>query len=136
MLVQPLLFTIALAALVVAALRHGGWQERLAAFVIVAASFLSPFVQERGFANPEIGVLFVDFFLFAVFAAIALRSDRFWPIWAAGFQLGGLAVHLAAARMPGILPEIYLATLIIWSYPVVIVVLLGTWHEGRRHHPA
>ncbi|WP_448585673.1 hypothetical protein [Thermaurantiacus sp.] len=132
---DAILFALLLASALVSAFVVGGFEERLAASSLLLASLVSPLVQSRAFAGPETGLLLVDSTLFAILAAIALRSRHFWPIWAAGFQLGGLAVHLAADRMPGMLPAAYAATLIIWSYPVVVTVLLGVLREGRRHRP-
>jgi hypothetical protein len=70
--------------------------------------------------------------LFAALATIALQSRAFWPMWAAGLQLGALAVHLAAAKMPAMVPAAYAETLAIWSYAVLGALALGTWWEARR----
>ncbi len=128
---EPVVFAGLLVCTLLMAWRWGGRDERIAASALLAGALLTPFVQHRGFAGPEAGIVLVDFLLFLVLAAIALRARSFWPLWAAGFQLGALAVHLAAAYMPTMLPAAYAATLIIWSYPVVAAVLLGAWFEGR-----
>jgi hypothetical protein len=125
------LFLAALGAVAVAAVVHGGRDERLAALALVAATVLSPLMQRQGFAGPETGILIVDSLLFVALVAIAVRSRRFWPIWAAGFHLCALAVHVAAARLPNLLPAAYAETLVIWSYPVLAAVLLGTLIEVR-----
>jgi hypothetical protein len=131
---EPLLFAALLVGTLALAWYRGGREERLAALALVAGAILTPLAQHRGFAGPEHGIVLVDLLLFAALGAIALRSRAFWPLWAAGFQLGALAVHLAAAQMPAILPAAYAATLIIWSYPVVVAVALGTWFEGGNGH--
>ncbi len=133
---EPILFAAVLIAALVLAWRCGGRDERLAAVALLGGAVLTPLAQLRGFAGPELGIVLVDALLFVALAAIALRSRAFWPLWAAGFQLGAIAVHLAAAQMPSILPAAYAATLIIWSYPVVVAVALGSWFEGQgRHNP-
>ncbi|WP_194745523.1 hypothetical protein [Thermaurantiacus tibetensis] len=131
-MLEPIVFAALLATVVVLAFARGGPEERIGAGALLAASLLTPVAQLRRFAGPEYGIVLVDALLFLVLAALGLRSRAFWPLWAAGFQLGALAVHLAAAKMPGMLPAAYAATLIIWSYPVVVAVGLGTWLEGRR----
>lgn len=128
---EPILFAALLVATLAVAWRRGGRDERLAALALIGGAVLTPLAQLRGFAGPEFGIVLVDALLFTALAAIALRSRAFWPIWAAGFQLGALAVHLAAAQMPSMMPAAYAATLIIWSYPVVVAVAIGSWLEGR-----
>lgn len=132
---EPFLFAALLLATLALAWRRGGRDEWLAALALLGGAILTPLAQHRGFAGPEHGIVLVDILLFVALTAIALRSRAFWPLWAAGFQLGALAVHLAAAQMPGILPAAYATTLVIWSYPVVVAVLLGTWFEGGSQGP-
>ena len=127
----PFLFLASLGAVAMAAAVHGGRDERLGAMALVAAAILTPLVQRGGFAGPETGILIVDVLLFAALLLLAIGSRRFWPIWAAGFHLCALAVHFAAARLPDILPAAYAETLVIWSYPVLAAVLLGTLIEAR-----
>ncbi len=113
---------------------RGGVEERAAAVVIAIAAAVSPLVTSRDYAGLELGLVFVDLVLLIVLAVIALRSASFWPMWAAGFQICGLAGHIAAAKSQAIVPAAYAETLIIWSYAVLAALLVGTLMEGRRHH--
>ena len=126
-----IIFLSVLSAAILLAFRWGGRDERLAALAVLGATLMTPLVQSYGFKGPETGIVIVDFALFAALAAIAMRSRSFWPIWAAGFQLCALAVHMAAAAMPGIMPGAYAETLVIWSYPVLLALGIGTWLEVR-----
>ena len=45
------------------------------------------------YSQMEAGVLIVDLATFAGFTFVALRSDRFWPLWVAGLQLTTLMSH-------------------------------------------
>lgn len=133
MTVQHILFLTALGVAVFVAFRYGGRDERAAAIALLAATVLTPVALSHDYASPEVGVLLVDMALFTVLAMIALRSAAFWPIWAAGFQLCALAVHLAAAKMPAMMPGAYAETLVIWSYPVLAALGFGAWFEaGNR----
>lgn len=132
MIVSTLLFLALLAFTLLAAFAWGGRDERLGALAMLAATLLTPLMQARHFAGPELGIVLVDILLFAALLAIALQSRHFWPIWAAGFHLCALAVHFAAWRWPGMLPAAYAETLVIWSYPVLAAVLLGTLIEARE----
>lgn len=134
MTAAQLIFLVLLFGSVSLAFWQGGRDERLAAGALVAATVITPIVHFRVYASPEVGIMIVDFGLFLVLAYIALRSQAFWPMWAAGFQLGSLAVHVAAAQMSRMLPAAYAETLAIWAFPVVIAVGLGSWLEsGVRH---
>jgi len=131
---MQILFIIALGATVFVTLLRGALYERSAALALLMATVLTPLVLSHGYSSPEFGVVIVDMILFGILAMIALRSTSFWPIWAAGFQLCALAVHLAAAQMPHMMPAAYAETLAIWSYPVLAALGFGTWLEaGNRH---
>lgn len=127
-------FIFVLVGAILTALLKGGRDERLAAIAIMVAALVTPFVRTHNYTTAEFGIVMVDFALFLALAAIAMRSTSFWPMWAAGFQLGALAVHAAAARLPNILPAVYAETLVIWSYPVLGALALGTWLEYRQRH--
>jgi hypothetical protein len=129
MTAAQVIFAMMLGWIIFAAWMRCGWDARVVATAILGATFLTPLAQSQGFAGPEMGIVFVDALLFAVLLAVALRSQAFWPIWAAGFQLGALAVHFAAARLPQMIPAAYAETLVIWSFPVLAVVAVGILRE-------
>jgi hypothetical protein len=129
-----LFFLVALLVVCGTAVARGGPDERVAAGAVAVATIVSPFVKSQNYAGPELGLVLVDVALFVSLAAIAMRSRAFWPIWAAGFQLCGLAGHLAAAKSNSMVPAAYAETLAIWSYAVIATLLAGTLLEGRRHH--
>ncbi len=63
---------------------------------------------------------------------VALKSNRTWPLWAAGFQLVSVVVYFAriADMNVGALAP-YLAT-VIWSYLLLVVIAVGTWLHHRH----
>ena len=76
--------------------KWGGLDERLASTGFIIATLVTPLVNSSNYGNPETGVLLVDGLLLAGLLVLAMRSDRFWPMWAAAFQLvgtRGLADH-------------------------------------------
>ncbi len=131
-----IIFWSFLVAAVGVAVRFGGRDERLVAIVLLAATFFTPLVLSHGYSSPESGIIMIDILLFMALATIAMRSESFWPMWAAGFQLCALAVHVAAAELPTIRPAAYAETLAILSYPVIAALGIGTWLEARRRHVA
>lgn len=113
------------------ALRWGGRDEKIAAFGFMAAVIASNWVTDGSYGHTETGVLIVDVSLFFGLLVLALRSDRFWPMWAAAFQLVGTMVHFASMSQTGDFAWAYYVALIFWTYPVVLALMAGTWFEGR-----
>jgi hypothetical protein len=126
------MFLVAMVVVSGAAFLRGGHDEKAAAASILLAAVATPFVVSQSFGGPERGIVFVDVALFGALLLIAMRSAAFWPLWAAGFQLCGVAVHVAAAKSPHMLPAAYADTMAIWAYPVMASVLIGTVVEGDR----
>ena len=70
---------------------RGRSDERIAATTCVVATVASfALLTELRFSRVEFGVLAVDLATLAVFVAVALRSERFWPLWVSGLQLTSL----------------------------------------------
>ncbi|PZN94248.1 MAG: hypothetical protein DCF31_10175 [Alphaproteobacteria bacterium] len=109
----------------------GGNEERFAAAGIALAVLVSNVVADGSYAHTEAGVLFVDIAVFCGLLFLALRSDRFWPMWAAAFQMVGTMVHFASIPQAGNFAWAYFVALIFWTYPVFIALAAGTWLEGR-----
>jgi hypothetical protein len=117
------------------ALWRGRKYERIAALVFIAATLLSFFgespVQHR-YAGIEITDLAVDSGVLAALVAIALLSDRFWPLWAAGLQLVDSMSHVMKAIDADMIPSVYGAAERFWSFPILLVLLVGAWRSHRR----
>lgn len=79
-----------------AAFWRGGWPERLAAGAMIAAwlgtALLYNSILQRGV---QIAPMIVDALLLSVLLFIALRSNRWWPMWACAFQALTFVLHLA-----------------------------------------
>jgi hypothetical protein len=114
------------------AMRWGGLDERLASFGFVLATLASQIWTKTNYAHTETIVLMIDAALLVGLVILALRSDRFWPMWAAAFQLVGTTVHFASMTETGDYAWAYAVGLIFWSYPVLIALGVGTWLEGRH----
>jgi hypothetical protein len=64
---------------------------------------------------------------------IALRSDRHWPMFAAGFALLLLLTHLASAADPTIGGWAYLTAGLIFSYLILAAIAYGAITAPRRY---
>jgi hypothetical protein len=118
---------------------RGRTEERTAAAVCLAATiathFLIPPTSAR-FHRLELGLLGIDIFVLLAFLAIALNSLRFWPLWAAGFQLTVSMSHLMKAVDVDLFPRAYAAAAVFWSYPILLVIFVGTLRAHRARAPA
>lgn len=126
-----IMFLIALLASCGAALWLGRNNERWTAVVLLVCAVASPAAETSEFAHPESGILVVDLLLLAYLITLALRSDRFWPLWAAGFQIVGTMIHVARLVDVSIWPNAYAVAQVFWAYPVLGALAMGTWWEAR-----
>jgi hypothetical protein len=124
-------FLIALLGICGTAFWKGRNSERLTAFALLVAAFVSPLVETNDFMRAETGILIVDLMLLAYLILLALQSDRFWPLWAAGFQIVGTLIHVASLVDSTIWPSAYATAQVFWSYPVLLALGVGTWLEAR-----
>lgn len=113
------------------ALWLGRDNERWTALALLIGAAASVGLQTSQFFEPESGILLVDLGLLAYLIWLALRSDRFWPLYAAGFQMVGTTIHLARLADPNVLHSAYAFAQIFWAYPVLLALAAGTWLEAR-----
>lgn len=131
----PTVFRILLALVALYAFIRGSRDERQVALICVIGALLTHLVisplAER-FASVETPVMAVDLVVFTGFLVVALRSDRFWPLWVAGLQLTTMMGHILKGIDSGLLPRAYGAAMTFWAYPIVLVLAIGTWRQHRR----
>lgn len=114
---------------------RGRADERLAAGVALAATIATHFAispNPARYSSEETGVMVVDALTLLGFVVIALRSKRFWPLWVAGLQLTTTMAHFFKALHVDLLPRAYAAALVFWSYPILLILAVGTWRTHRR----
>jgi len=117
------------------ALWAGGAPERIGAAVYaasVAATFLILTQHEPRWLNLEVGAFIVDAVTFVLFILLALRADRFWPLWVSALLGIALLGHLARIVMPDTFWRAYAFVLAFWSYPILALMALGTFLHRRR----
>jgi hypothetical protein len=134
-MLSPLSYWILLLAVTAYAFAKGRMDERMAAVICVAATIGTILVNSPlsvRFSSVEVGVLIVDVLAFAAFTAIALRTDRFWPLWVAGLQLTTTMAHFLKAVDLNLMPQAYAAAARLWVYPIFLIIVIGTWRSSRR----
>jgi hypothetical protein len=114
---------------------RGRTDERVAAVTCLIATLVQMLVVTptiRRYSGVEVGVLLVDLCVLLVFVWIALQSQRFWPLWIAGLQLTTVFGHVLKAIQLSLLPYAYAGALRFWSYPILLIVAIGTWRTHQR----
>lgn len=125
------IFMAVLAVACLLAVKFGGFEERLTAAIFVLATGITPILMNHRYEMVELGVFALDVLLFGFLLRLAMTSDRYWPIWAAGFQLCALLVHVGAMAWNGMHPAAYAEMLAIWSHLVLYSFVAGILLESR-----
>ena len=135
----PFIFIPLLLAVCLYAIWRGGADERVVATTCLAgtaATLLAVSPLHQRYAGVEEGLMLVDLAVLAGFITVALRSKRFWPLWVAGLQLTTSLGHLLKGIDQDLLPRAYGASLQFWSYPILIILAVGTYRQHRRMRQA
>lgn len=138
-MVRLIIFNVLLLGSCGYALLRGTRDAQIVAVVTLVASFASYFLVSR-YTGVEVGVLVVDILVLLAFGAVALQSDRFWPLWITGLQLTTSFGHALRAWEDQMVPIAYAVALRSWSYPIQIILIIAVWRSLRRQqleqHPA
>ena len=113
---------------------RGRSDERIAVATCILATFATNIVYSpRGsYVGVELGVLLVDLGALAAFTFLALRSDRFWPLWVAGLQLTTVIAHALKGVQLDLMPQAYAAAARFRVYPIFVIIVVGTFRSARR----
>jgi hypothetical protein len=69
---------------------------------------------------------------FLVLLVVSLRTERFWPLVACGFQLLAVLTHAAKLIDKGVAQWAYITAGVIWTYLVLLAMGIGTWNVWRE----
>jgi hypothetical protein len=132
---SPILYIALLALSCGYAFLRGGRYERLIAGVCILGTIATVIVHSplnRMYVHVEGGALAVDLAVLIAFTFVALQSDRFWPLWVAGLQLTTSVAHFLKALDPHLIPQAYGLAVRFWSYPILVILAVGSWRAHRR----
>ncbi|MEM8918276.1 MAG: hypothetical protein AAGE37_05390 [Pseudomonadota bacterium] len=113
----------------------GGKPERIAVAIFIPGMLLSSFAVSplaQRFGNVEFGILLVDLVMLIAFVIMALYAERFWPLWMSAMQVIQVISHLPIIFIPELLPQAYGAVIMIWSYPMLILLAIATYRHQQR----
>lgn len=104
----------------------GGTTGRIGAALTIAATVATWFAQYAGlWSQTHLPVMLIDMVLMAAFYALALKSNVYWPIWAAGFHLITITGHAATFIVPDFRSSLYYYFNGMWALFVQMAMVLG-----------
>lgn len=126
-------FIFALLLCVGYASMYGGRTGQAGSVIFVLATVLTALgtTWNPTWGTTSYAVFAVDSGCLLLLAWLAIHSNRFWPIWAVGFQLVAVATHVATLWIPDIVPKAYQAILSFWSIPILWVMVAGTRKDRK-----
>lgn len=116
------------------ALWRGTRDAKVVALICLAAS-AATYVAMSGYNSVEEDILVIDLLVLAGFTWVAMKSDRFWPLWVAGLQLTTSFGHFLKMYEADLVPIAYAVALRMWSYPIQIILAVAVWRSYRRGQP-
>ena len=132
---RTLVFFLLFGASCIYALYRGGGPERWTACVIIGMAALDPAVHvvtPLEYAKMDPGHLVIDLAGWIGFFAIALHANRFWPLCVVSLQSIALVAHTAKLLDVTIHPKAYMIMQIASSYPLLVVLMIGTFYHQKR----
>ncbi|MGH6783465.1 MAG: hypothetical protein ACREBP_02455, partial [Sphingomicrobium sp.] len=130
-MVRLIIFNVLLIGSCGYALWRGTRDARAVALICLAAS-AATYVAMSGYHSVEEDILVIDLLVLAGFTWIAMKSDRFWPLWVAGLQLTTSFGHFLKLYQADLVPIAYAVALRMWSYPIQIILAVAVWRGYRR----
>jgi uncharacterized membrane protein len=111
--------------------------EKLMAGLMLVTAVLSRTYFTLVGENPQLssinlGYLAIDVLMAVAMIAIAVRANRMYTLWMAGFQIIALMAHFARGMTDAISPIAYLIMYVGPSYFQIIILAFGIWFHHRR----
>ncbi len=117
------------------ALKRGGEPERTVAIVYIIMTISDPLLHvtfPRESDPIYIGHVSIDFIGWVALFAISLRAVRFWPLCVTSLQTISLVAHVSKFLDYSIHPIAYGITQVASSYPLLIILIIGTYNHQKR----
>jgi uncharacterized membrane protein len=76
-------------------------------------------------------VVGIDLIVWVIALIYVVRSDRYWPIWFAGFHTNTIGTELAASLFPSSISGLYINLAGAWALPALGVAAYGAWCDRK-----
>ncbi|TZG25958.1 hypothetical protein [Sphingomonas montanisoli] len=133
-------YSFAVLATLAYAIWRGGVPEIAGAVIMAMGSFLTPIAVGSLYPkwnSAEPAIALVDLVAFAAFAILALKSDRFWPIWTTSFLVPVLAIHIVKLLGHTTTGAALSNSQVFWAYLMIVSIIFGVRsHVGSGRAPA
>lgn len=127
------LFGLALAIIVCAsAFWKGGREEQIAAGGLLMSWAVTIALRDRSWVGMQWSAFAADACLLALLVGLSLRTQRYWPLAAAAFQLLCFVTHVARIVDPGVRAWAYATGQVVWSQLVFWALGVGVWNTWRE----
>ncbi len=130
-----MVFNIVLVAACGYAFWAGGGPERWTALLFVLGAFATsyvPFQQRHSYHAIFWTLLMVDAAMLVGLIGIALRANRFWPLYVSALHLITLGIHGVKAFQPGLVPWMYAGASSKIAYPMLVLLAVGALRHRHR----
>lgn len=117
------------------AVARGGAPERVAGVTLLFAAIITlvaPLVIGVDFNHVAWALFLVDGPLLILLMTLAVFADRYWPVWLAALQMVAIGNHGVRAYDPIVLGYAYWFMAGKVSYPMLMIVAVGTMRHKRR----
>jgi uncharacterized membrane protein len=119
-----------------AALWKGRAEERLAAGGMLLAVAVTYFLRDPRWSGTQWAGFVADIALLGLLIALSLRTPKYWPLFAAAFQLLAVVTHTARMLDRTLGAWAYATAGVIFTQLVLVSIAVGTWNAWRSRYPA
>ena len=133
-LIVAVVSDIVLLGVCASALYRGGRPERQGAPITLMAWVATIGVRllvRTAWVPGHFVILLIDLAVTVGFGWLAIRTTRFWPIWAFGFALADIFTSVAGTLLPKVPLLAYHSGLGIYADLALASLAIGTWRSSR-----
>lgn len=126
LLALNLIFTVLVIATCIPAIAWGGWEGRQTCAMLIGTGIvtgISTFLFRTASLLPA-ATFTLDLALAGGLLRVALRTDRYWPIWIFALHALSLLTFVAWLIVPG-QPPLFRAVAGFWSIPELLILCIG-----------
>lgn len=114
-----------------AAFWKGDREEQVAAGGVLLSWVATLVLRDPRWHGTQWGAFGADVLLLVLITSVSMRSERYWPLVAAAFQLLCVMTHVARMIDPGVRAWAYATGQIIFTQLYLITIGVGVWGAWR-----